>query len=120
MDGYLFPGVQLEGGDADLPDLLLTGSKQKVPMRPGRQRHLGDKHSFVTFAEWAAARFKYQQGEQWTLKTEDSTATDLQSSGSQIYAGTGDGLGLKAHKHIGPQAVVHVVPVEAEAHTKNT
>ena len=49
-----------------------------------------------------------------------STATDLQSSGSQVYAGAGDGLGLKAHKHVGPQAVVHVVPVEAEAHTKNT
>lgn len=34
----------------------------------------------------------------------------LQSSGSQEYAGTGDGLRLEPHKHISPQGVVHVVP----------
>ena len=51
---------------------------------------------------------------------EDLTITYLQSSGSQVYAGTGDGLSLKPHKHVGPQAVIHVVPEETEAHTKNT
>ena len=58
VGGYLLPGVQLEGSGADFPDLLLTGSKQKVPMRPGRQRHLGDKHSFVTFPRVVRCLFK--------------------------------------------------------------
>jgi len=40
IDSYLLPGVEPEGGDADVTDLLLTGAKQKVPVRPGRQRHL--------------------------------------------------------------------------------
>lgn len=34
----------------------------------------------------------------------------LQHSGSKKNAGTGDGLGLKSHKHIGAKAVIHVVP----------
>lgn len=34
----------------------------------------------------------------------------LQSSGSQEYAGTGDGLRLEPHKHVSPQGIVHVVP----------
>lgn len=36
--------------------------------------------------------------------------TDLQRSSGKVNAGAGDGLGLKSHKHVGPQAVVHVVP----------
>lgn len=36
--------------------------------------------------------------------------TYLKSSSCEVNAGTGDGLGLKPHEHVGPQAVVHVVP----------
>lgn len=32
----LLPGVEPQRGHADLLDLLLSGSKQQVPMRPGR------------------------------------------------------------------------------------
>jgi len=34
----------------------------------------------------------------------------LQSSGSEVYAGTGDSLSLEPHKHVCPQSVIHVVP----------
>lgn len=34
----------------------------------------------------------------------------LQSTGGKEYAGTGDHLSLESHKHVGPQAVIHVVP----------
>lgn len=40
--------------------------------------------------------------------------TDLQSSGSEVYAGTGNGLCLEPHKHVCPQAIVHIVPVGTE------
>lgn len=40
----------------------------------------------------------------------------LQRSGSEEYAGTGNGLSLEPHEHIGPQGVIHVVPIK----TKNT
>lgn len=43
----------------------------------------------------------------------------LQSSGSEEYAGTGDGLGLEPHKHICPQAVIHVVPMKAKRTHRN-
>lgn len=120
MDPYLLPGVELEGGDADVTDLILTGAKQKVPVRPGRQGHLVRQTSFRDrFDDY----FKYDQWcKQQTLERQmkDVTATHLQSSGSQVYAGTGNCLRLKPHKHVGPQAIVHVVPVDTEAHTKNT
>lgn len=38
----------------------------------------------------------------------------LQSSGSKEYAGTGDGFNLESHKHVGPQTVIHVVPVDTK------
>ena len=43
----------------------------------------------------------------------------LQGSSSEEDAGTGDGLGLESHKHISPQGVVHVVPMEAETTHRN-
>lgn len=45
--------------------------------------------------------------------------THLQSASSEEYAGTGDGLGLESHKHIRPQAVVHVVPTMAKHRQTN-
>lgn len=38
----------------------------------------------------------------------------LQHSCGKVNAGTGDGLGLKSHKHVGAKAVVHVVPATQE------
>lgn len=37
---YLLPGVEFEGGDTDILDLLLCGSKQQIPVRSGWERHL--------------------------------------------------------------------------------
>lgn len=44
------------------------------------------------------------------LRRTDGLWTYLKSSSCEVNAGTGDGLGLKPHEHVGPQAVVHVVP----------
>lgn len=41
----------------------------------------------------------------------------LQGSGSEEYAGTGDGLGLESHKHICPQGIIHVVPIKDKNNT---
>lgn len=37
---YLFPGVESKCGDANLFDLVFTGSKQHVPMRSGWKGYL--------------------------------------------------------------------------------
>lgn len=41
---YLLPGVKSERGDANLFDLLLSGSKQQVPVRFGWKRYLQKNH----------------------------------------------------------------------------
>lgn len=43
----------------------------------------------------------------------------LQSSGSEEYAGTGDGLSLEPYKHVCPQAIIHVVPMKAKRTHRN-
>lgn len=37
---YLLSRVQLQSSDTDVLDLLLRGSEQEVPVRPGRKRNL--------------------------------------------------------------------------------
>lgn len=44
----------------------------------------------------------------------DNIKTYLQSSGSEVHTGTGDGFRLEPHKHAGPQAVIHVIPKEKQ------
>lgn len=42
----------------------------------------------------------------------------LKHSCSEVNAGTGDGLGLKSHKHISAKAVIHVVPATQKVNHK--
>lgn len=111
---YLLPGVKLQGGDADLFNLIFSDTKQQVPMRLGGQRYLGKDgiKRLNTSISWTDGQW------QWTKKQNtfgwNTVSSHLQSPGSEVYAGTGDGLSLEPHKHIGPQAVVHVVPVRAQ------
>lgn len=118
---YLLPCVKFQGGDADFFNLIFTGTKQQVPLRSRWQRYLGNKpkvrldgvilysHSRLCVKDqliWQQKRKKERKKFQVNIY--------LQSSGSEVYAGTGDGLSLEPHKHVCPQAVVHVVPTETE------
>lgn len=54
-DSHLLPGVEPQRGDADLLDLLLGGSKQQVPVGPGRQRYLQRRAGLAGAQDPAAA-----------------------------------------------------------------
>lgn len=41
QNAYLLPGVEFKGGDANIFNLIFTGSKQQVPIWSGWQRYLG-------------------------------------------------------------------------------
>ena len=103
----LLPAIEPERGDADLLDLVLGGSKQQVPVGPGGQRDL-QRGEAASEEPWAQAHGRRRP------------CSYLQRPGGQEDAGAGDGLRLEPHKHVGPQAVVHVVPTShkrAELHT---
>lgn len=38
----------------------------------------------------------------------------LQRSCGKKYAGTGNCLRLEPHKHIGPQTIIHIVPIKTK------
>ena len=59
----------------------------------------------------ARGRVEERRGESFT--------THLQGSGSEDDTGTGNGLSLECHKHVGTQAVVHIVPTTHRRHTEN-
>lgn len=61
---YLLPGVKLQGGDADLFNLIFSDTKQQVPMRLGGQRYLGKDgiKRLNTSISWTDGQW------QWTKK----------------------------------------------------
>lgn len=69
---YLLPGVKLQGGDADLFNLIFSDTKQQVPMRLGGQRYLGKDgiKRLNTSISWTDGQWQWTKKKKKTLLAE--------------------------------------------------